>query len=285
VKGAVVFAAALLVAAARGQAPPVEIVWRTPAAGIAVGEPFECHVRCALQNGERLELDLGALWPVSLEPPTTVRDADGTTVLRHRAIAFAAGRLEFAPVVVQVHGPSGGTTTNSAPPPLVVRSILADPRSPFEWPGDVRDAPRHGARWWWFVVPAVLAWWSIRWWRRPRSVAEVAPPAATSSFDRTAARLRALALPHGEPDLAAFAEELTAIVRDHASERFAIAAAARTTDELLTAVGGTAAKPLRECLALCDLVKFAAHRPVAAACVAARDAALAFARATAEEAR
>lgn len=275
---AFVIAFAAFGALGAAQAPAnVELTWHVPATGVAVGEPFFCEVRGGSPTMQRVAFDPAALWPVAIEAIA----ADGGAQ-RWRARAFAAGELAFAPFVVHVHDAAGVVDAVCVPPPLVVRSLLRDPESAIEWPGDVRAAAPRGSWWWWIGLLCVVGWSFARRWQRSRP-AVVAPSVAAraSLAERTAQRLAALALPRDDATTMAFAMELAAIVREHAGEHFGLRAGTRTTAELLGSVDAGAAMPLRECLDCCDLVKFARHLPDVAACEAARTAGHAFVRATA----
>ncbi|MBX3463776.1 MAG: hypothetical protein KF830_11440, partial [Planctomycetes bacterium] len=73
----------------------------------------------------------------------------------------------------------------------------------------------------------------------------------------------------------AFYRDLAAIVGGHAGRGLPVAAATRTSEELVAAVAAGAG-PLRACLQRCDAVKFAAARPDPAAHAAAHAAAVQF---------
>ncbi|MCA8977167.1 MAG: hypothetical protein KDC98_20770, partial [Planctomycetes bacterium] len=109
---------------------------------------------------------------------------------------------------------------------------------------------------------------------RSRRTATAAPaaPSTPSPFELARSELRALPAPDDEDDDARlyYYTALCAILRRFASGHHGILAEVRTSEELL-AVTSHGAEPLRGCLSACDLVKFAASRPSAAAHEQARE--------------
>jgi hypothetical protein len=225
-----------------------------------------------------------ALAPLSVTLLTAAVDRGQAAVVerrRYEARAFVAGTIELPRIELRAGQPEPGVLlASSMPPPLLVRSSLPDPPGGVEWPGDVRELPQCATAAWW-IVPAALAlllgasWW-VRPRRRPAAVAAAPPPA----HERTLAALAALRSRAGTAGAALFHEELSAVVRDHCAHRWGLAAAARTSEELVRAVP-VGAVDLRACLSACDFVKFAAAVPPPGGAAAAVEAALAFVRATA----
>ncbi len=200
---------------------------------------------------------------------------------RYRAAMWRVGEFELGPFDLRTKAADGQLwRSGSAPIRLTVRSVLPEPAGPIEWPGDVRDRAR-AATWPWWVGLAFLAVTvgiGYRRWRRSRPMPVPEAPPAPSPTELAHAELRALEAPAEEADAAAverFYIALAEIVRRYATRAFGVDAVVHTTPELVAVVprGGD---PLRECLFACDLVKFAADRPVAAAHEKARARARSF---------
>lgn len=272
-------AIACAIAAAEGVSQQLLVAWELPPGGVAVGEPFVAEVSCtlpALPPGPWF--DERSLWPVALEPIGDRRERVGDLergVIRYRARAFAAGRLEFAEIGLRAPTAAGEVVAAGTPPPLDVRSVLPSPSGDLEWP-DVLEPPG-SARFGWLVAVAVGAAVASAWFfRRPP---RAAPPLQVR-HDAVLAALAALPQPGDDPAaIASFYRELATLVRHHAGRRFAVPVDARTSEEL-TAVVAVAREPFAACLQACDRVKFAAHVPGASVHEATRALAEQFVRAS-----
>ncbi len=282
--GAVVRAAVAAVALAtalRAQAR-LEIEWSLPPGGVAFGDPFVVEVRRAWGSGEAEPFDVAALPPLELEPiGAAAPGTAGSDVVRFRARPLAAGDLVFAPVPLRVVGRAEPVAW-CTPAQLNVRSVLAEPAGPIEWPGDVLDAPRASRSAWWLAALVLAMAAAVRWWRRSSEAPLAASPVPRPPHETALERLGALALPGvGAAERLAFYTGLAAVVREYAGARFRFAAAPCTSAEVeRRAVRGR--EPLAQCLLACDLVKFANDAPSADAHTAARAAAERFVRATVE---
>jgi hypothetical protein len=167
------------------------------------------------------------------------------------------------------------------PPPAPPQSQGGSIWSQLEWPGDVRDAGGSSSFWWWGIVVLVLGLAIGLRWRRSSGVLAIAtpdaPPRATALV-----RLRELVPPSDGALFAAFYVALKALLRLHASERFAIAADTATSEELQRRLPVN--RDLSASLAACDGVLFAAKTPRAAEHAAAHAAALQWVSTTQAEA-
>lgn len=276
----------LLAVAVAGTGAPVfaqasiDVAYELPPAGLACGDAFTVVVRRQWPaGGEPVPFDAAALWPVAIELAGAEATANGD-VQRYRARVFASGDVAVPPVVLRVRTAAGEVEATATPPRLAVRSRLPEPPGALEGLGDVREAPARAVRWWFAVLGAAVIG-GLLWWRRPRRAAMAAPPATVLPLhERALARLAALPVPSDAAAVLPFHEQVAAIVREHAGAAFRTAVTAVTSEELCAAApaGGDA---LRATLLGCDLVKFAAHLPDAAAIAATRDTANAFVRATA----
>lgn len=254
---------------------------------VAFGAPFALVVERQWPDGWTPQpFDDGVLAPLLVEAPTVdVERGDGgrwTERRRYTARATAVGALVGKAWPVRFRGPDGDVRQLEAVlPPLRVTSVLPTPPGDVEWAFDVRDEPwRRG--WLWAAVALCALGLGGLWWRGRRALpvpGVAAPPPAGEPAPHAAAlaALRALASP-GDADrasIAAFYGELARIVREYAGARFGVPALVRTSEELGVAVS-VGRVPLAECLAACDLVKFAAARPAPAAHAAAHAAACRF---------
>jgi len=257
------------------------VEWRLPREGLAFGDTLAVDVLRRWPDGATPEpFDATALAPLLVQL-AAVEAVDPQTERRHyRATVFAAGTIRLAPLVLRARKPDGSVVeARCEPPPLVVRSGLADPAGDVEWP-DVFAAPPRGRLRPWLLAAAALLLGGLFWWRvRTRDEPRALPPApAPDPAVAALAALRALVVPAHDaaPEVATrFCVELAALVRQHAGRGLAVPAATRTSEQLLAAARG-GADALRACLGHCDAVKFAAARPAAAAHAAARQAAITF---------
>lgn len=178
-------------------------------------------------------------------------------------------RWLLAPALLLALGESVGQQPVGQDPPLLAQ---------LEWPGDVREAP-HGGMWWMWAVAALVLASGVAFRRRAHTPAAESAPAAPHA--KALGALRALTVPQPGAAFAPFYAELKAIVRLHASERFALPGPVRTSEELRQGLGANA--DLDACLSACDAVLFAAHQPDAPAHADAWRAGLQWLLATAEE--
>jgi len=258
---------------------------------VGFGAPFAIEVRHDVHGARIAEpFDEQSLAPAVLrreggEAHTIVASEGRVTrrgVQRFTARVFASGEVVLPAPVLRVREANGTVhTVTGEPTKLAVRSILPDPPGDIEWAGDVRELPGSTA-WVWFAAGLLLVGLGAARFLRRRPIAVPAPVAVAPGPPPPEPVLDQLAALHiaADADAAAVTAYYTAlaeIVRGYAGRRFSIAAFVRTSEELLRSVaaGGAALAP---CLQACDLVKFAALRPVAAAHEATRAAAAQFVR-------
>jgi hypothetical protein len=268
------------------------------ASGAAAQDELRLQLRCptpAIEFGRAFEIEVERAWRADLEPepwrdavlsPLVVATEDvalrteGTHAVetrRLRAHAFVRDAVivpapsfrardregrEFVATTTALELVVRSALPDGAPsPPELPGGLLSLPRSPWEWP--LRTA---------FGVAVLVGLAAVtkllvaRARRRP--LAPARPP-----FERAMARLASL---RGAAMIDAAAREgawtaLATTLRDWFGARYHIAAADRTSDELLALLDAkhVLSPPARQALAAilsrCDLVKFARHAPDAAA--------------------
>lgn len=261
-----------------------DVRWQLPAAGLVFGDAFGVTIERRWPQGATAE----PFDPASLQP-FAVADLQRESLvagerLRGRLFAYAAGEVQLAPIDLRVQLRDGrAVATRCTPPPVSVRSSLADPAGDVEWPQVLAAPARPRVLPWLLALLAVVA--GVFWWRRqgaPLPAADCGPP-PPSAVARALAALEALALPDAGASVAeveAFYARLADLVREHAGRGLPVAAATRTSEELQRGARAGAAE-LRACLSACDGVKFGALRPGPSAHAAARESALAFVHAEA----
>jgi hypothetical protein len=296
---------------AAADAPALEVA--VDRGTIEVGDPLRLDVWVDAAPGTRVELPARERLPGDLD----ILSGHGTRIdtlpdgrLRHRrswtVTAFRPGEAVLLPLTARLLEPFEGTVDTQ-----LVRSdtLRIDVASLVEAAGADSVADIHGLKapvelpvppdWRrWALVAALLVGTAIAIaaWRRWR--ARRRPPVPRPMpIDRQPADLWALAELEGLrradlPRSGAFKEHftrLTDILRPYLERCFGIKAVERTSDEIAAdlerlsepRLGESERRALRGLLEEADLVKFARHRPPAAAAMGAIDQAAAFVRATA----
>ena len=239
-----------------------------------------------------------ALAPLTVRAEQTERREDGERVeevRRFRAWAFETGELAIAPAFV-ARPAGGGPDRRAESEPVVLRvapSLPPGPTGDVELPGEGLRAPPSSLALVAAIALAALAAAGtgllLHRRRRLARTSARAPaladdPPRPAPAERALARLAVLrrSAPATAAEVEAFHAEAIGIARDYAGERFAIAGATRTSEEILASarrvVSPAAQASLATLLRGCDLVRFA--RAASAAPDRARllDAAEAFVR-------
>jgi hypothetical protein len=198
----------------------------------------------------------------------------------------AVGSLEIPPLRVTIEparpDPAVGTIEAATRPLAVAVTAVAPPDANLTRPKDIAAPvelpPAPLPPWLWLAGGGLTLGLGllVLWLRRRRPAASTSPVApgrwALAELDRLA--------PADPADPAAvlhFHSRLAEVMRHYLALRFGLPAASRTTEELGrigAAASPTLAEPtaaVAQLLQPCDLVKFARHRPSAAAMVAALD--------------
>ena len=235
---------------------------------VVFGAPFEVEVRRTWPRGAEAEPFVeGALAPLSVRVVSSSR-AEGTQGvverLRLTARAWTVGIVEVPPVVLRARAADGALIEAAATPStLTVRSSLPEPSGGVEWL-DLRELRPASSAWWFAAAGCVLllggGWWFMATRRRPVAPALGAEPPLHEETLTALAALAAQAAQAVGPDAAPFHTRLAEVVRGYAARRFGLVVEASTSEELVRAVP-TGTGQLRDCLAACDLVKFAALAP------------------------
>jgi hypothetical protein len=259
----------------------LSVQWQLPRDGLAFGDTLELEVvRRWPVDAVPEPFDAAALAPL-LVSLTAVEPLDAHGERRHyRAAVCAAGTVVVPPLVLRARLRDGSVAeTRHSPPPLQVRSLLAEPAGDVEWL-QVFAARSRGHVLPWLLGAAVLLLGGL-WWQRGRTWVHVgAAPAPPPPPDHLAALRELIVPPEQAPPAAvlAFCVRLAALVRDHAGRRLPVPVATRTSEEVVASAAAGVGW-LRACLQHCDAVKFAAALPTAAAHAAARQAAIEFVQA------
>jgi hypothetical protein len=257
----------------RPPGPPVSLV--VPEAPLRLGQKTEIVVRglgpsarvAAASLAEGIELD-----------PEATRDADGDVHLKLRVTHEGNLPLELTVVRGDERETLPGVTLRvvlDVPPGQEPK--VADALPPVAVP--VPDSPI-----WPFAAGGALALLLIGAWvvRAGRVVVVPAPPPRPADVlaAEELARLRGR-LPRTREEVPAFTVDVSSVLRTYVERRFGLRAPESTTEEFLHEAGARAElaghkEPLAHFLSLCDLVKFARHRPDPSAVVPLLDTAEGF---------
>ncbi len=242
-------------------------------------------------------------WPDSLDlapfevleavvDPTTVADGRATTTAALTLAAFELGELEIPSFTVEVASPDGVSELVTDPFGIAVVSVGLDEGA------DIRDirGPLSLPRGWLALALGALAlalaaaagWWLARRARRrpthEEPVAEGPPRPAHEKAYEQLLRLESSGL-LGQGRVKEYYIEVSDIVRRYLEGRYTIRAPEMTSSEVLERIdaaglGADLRWRFGSFFDECDLVKFAKHRPDAAACDAIVPAARALVDAT-----
>lgn len=287
---------------------------------LAVALPGQCRAElrvvgvaadAAVSFGAKLTFVLERQWPSGwtaatvddaafapllgeFERASLANEGDNLTEQRRYTVrALGQGTLPVIAVRARFRGPRGESQDILATSPaLAITSLLAEPIGEIEWASGMRQLAR-SRDWLWFLVAGLAGLVSFGIWQMRRVPPMVAArPVASPTFGHlpqhavVLSELSSLQLPaEGDSEaLAAFYERLALLVREYAGRRFGVRALVCTSEQLVAAVPLGAAA-LRQCLQLCDFVKFAARRPPREDHEAARTLAIGFVLETVPEAR
>lgn len=238
---------------------------------VATGEGFPLTVtRIWRKDIEPSPWDDGVLSPLVVRAQETRRREDRLRVEEirtFRAYAFALRDVSIPSVlfVGRSIGGSGRILARSEPLSLHVTPTL-DPKAPgaSEFP----DVPQPIRPTWPGSVLAVslllgLAVYALRRRRVRASLAALTAPVPADPQARALAWLARLGAEGGEP--AAVVSEVAQVLRCFVGDQRVVAVAQKTSEEVVALLPAAVRIPLRDLLAACDQVKFAAHRPTSAA--------------------